>query len=143
MLKKSSSRVFWLSILLWVPYMMWIWSTVIALQKNIPEPDRINITLFKIAVIFPSVYCLFAIVYFFPSGNISMPLHLAAMLSLMYAMLVAAKTIKSVEMSAKATVSDYLGDFFLFLFYPIGIWVLHPRIQNILRGRHLMNQITE
>src|SRR6185436_19242881 len=106
MLKKSSTEVFWLSLLFGIPYMMWIWSTVITLQKIIAKSNRINITLFKISVIFPLVYFIIAIVYIFPSGNISIPLHLAAMLSVMYSMLAAAKTIKSAEMNDKATVSD-------------------------------------
>jgi hypothetical protein len=70
-------------------------------------------------------------------------LHLAAMFSVMYSMLAAAKTIKSAEMNDKATVSDYLGDFFLIWFFPIGIWVIHPRIQKILSSSHMTNQITE
>lgn len=62
-----------------------------------------------------------------------MPLHVSAMLSIFYAMIFAAKTIKSAELNKEATLSDYLGDFFLIWFYPLGIWILQPRIQKLLK----------
>jgi hypothetical protein len=30
-----------------------------------------------------------------------------------------------------ATPNDYIGEFFLFWFFPIGIWFIQPRINNI------------
>jgi len=42
-----------------------------------------------------------------------------------------AKTLRSIETGQKASLGDYLGDFFLFLFLPIGIWFLQPRINKI------------
>ena len=40
------------------------------------------------------------------------------------------KTLKSIEMSQKAKFKDYVGDFLLIIFLPIGIWFLQPRINN-------------
>jgi hypothetical protein len=69
-------------------------------------------------------------------GDIIMPLHLAAMLSSLYALIFAAKSLKSAELNRKATVSEYLGDFFLIWFFPIGIWILQPRIHMIIEKQN-------
>lgn len=40
------------------------------------------------------------------------------------------KTLKSIELYKKAKFGDYLGDFLLIIFLPIGIWFLQPIINN-------------
>jgi hypothetical protein len=67
------------------------------------------------------------------NGEIIMSLHFSAMLSIFYAMIFAAKTLKSAELNKEAKISDYLGDFFLIWFYPIGIWILQPRIHKLIK----------
>ena len=42
-----------------------------------------------------------------------------------------AKMLKSLELGRVAHFGDYAGDFFLFLFWPIGIWVIQPRVNRI------------
>ena len=63
-----------------------------------------------------------------------MPLHFAAMICTFYAMIIAAKALKSTELNKKATVSDFLGEFFLIWFFPIGIWILQPRIHKLINN---------
>jgi hypothetical protein len=41
------------------------------------------------------------------------------------------RVLKSIELEREAKFGDYLGDFFLILFFPIGIWFLQPRIRKI------------
>ncbi len=41
------------------------------------------------------------------------------------------RVLKSIELGRKAKTGDYLGDFFLMLFFPVGIWILQPRIRKI------------
>lgn len=43
-----------------------------------------------------------------------------------------AKTITSVEMKKESHFSDYIGDFFLIWFFPVGIWFVQPRINKII-----------
>ena len=40
------------------------------------------------------------------------------------------KVLKSIEMNREASVGECLGDFFLLIFFPIGIWFLQPRINK-------------
>lgn len=132
MLKKNASSVFWLSIFLGIPIYLWIWSIGTQLQSDKVKVNEIKLILFKISVIYPIAYFVFAIYYMFTNGWIIEPLHFAAMFCTLYAMIFAAKTIKSAELEKEAKVSDYLGDFFLVWFFPIGIWILQPRIHKLI-----------
>ena len=49
-----------------------------------------------------------------------------------------AKIIKSIELNKEAELGEYIADFFLILFLPIGIWFIQPRINKIVQ-----NQIKE
>lgn len=44
-----------------------------------------------------------------------------------------AKTIKLNETSNEINVNDYFGDIFKILIWPIGVWFIQPRINNIFR----------
>jgi hypothetical protein len=65
--------------------------------------------------------------------NIIIPLFLFIFLifCILYAIYFNAKSLKSVELQRDVTFSDYAADFFLFLFFPIGIWFIQPRINRI------------
>ncbi len=132
MLKKDASSVFWLSIFLGIPIYLWLWSIGTMLQTDKVKVNKIKLILFKISVIYPIAYFVFAIFYLLINGWFVMPLHFAAMFSTLYAMIFAAKTLKSAELKKRAKISDYLGDFFLVWFFPIGIWILQPRIHKLI-----------
>jgi hypothetical protein len=53
------------------------------------------------------------------------------MFCIFYALYFNAKALKAVEWQKKVTLSDYVGDFFLIWFFPIGLWFIQPRINNI------------
>lgn len=41
------------------------------------------------------------------------------------------KSLRSIENNREVGVGEYIGDFFLVLFLPIGIWFLQPRVNKI------------
>ncbi len=41
------------------------------------------------------------------------------------------RTLKSIEAGRKATVGECIGDFFLVIILPLGIWFLQPRINKV------------
>jgi len=45
-----------------------------------------------------------------------------------------ARTLKSIEKDKKADIGECIGDFFLIVFLPIGIWFLQPRINKVTAG---------
>ena len=132
MLKKDASSVFWLSIFLGIPIYLWLWSIGTKLQSDKVKINELKLLIFKVSVFYPIAYFVFAIYYMFTNGWVVMPMHIAAMISTFYAMIFAAKTLKSAELKREAKISDYLGDFFLVWFFPIGIWILQPRIHKLI-----------
>ena len=134
MLQKSSAFVFWISIIVGLPILIWIWSIGIKLQKESLTVSKLKMWIFKISIIFPLAYGIFFFIYYIIlHGEIIMSLHLSAMLSIFYAIIFAAKTLKSAELNREATLSDYLGEFFLIWFFPFGIWILQPRIHKLIK----------
>jgi len=53
------------------------------------------------------------------------------MFCIFYCLYFVAKALKSVELQREVTFNDYAGEFFLFWFSPIGVWVLQPRINKL------------
>lgn len=45
-----------------------------------------------------------------------------------------AKLLKSVELKREAMFSEFSSDFLLILFFPIGIWIIQPRLNKIIRN---------
>jgi hypothetical protein len=65
------------------------------------------------------------------SGATAIPFFYVSFAALHF-ILFPAKTLKSVELKKEAEFGDYIGDFFLIMFLPIGIWILQPRINRII-----------
>lgn len=61
-----------------------------------------------------------------PGGNTQMLGYVASF----YNMYFIAKLLKSIELRTRASVNDYLGNFFLLIFSIIGIWFLQPKINR-------------
>lgn len=88
------------------------------------------------ALVFPSLYIFLFIAYFFSTGPviaswIIVPPHLLAMFCIFYTIYFAAKSLAAAQASQPVTFYDYAGPFFLIWFFPLGIWVLQPRINRL------------
>jgi len=127
----------------------WQWSVATGLQKMIPPGFGMNVTTFKVFLIIPVVYmlCIFSLIGYVFSGNfldnlqgssvfivfaVIFPLHLFCMFCLFYCIYFVAKTFKTAELQRPVSVSDYLGEFFLIWFFPIGVWIIQPKINQML-----------
>ena len=60
------------------------------------------------------------------------PLHLFSMFCIFYSLYFVAKTFKTVELQREVKFSDFAGEFFMIWFYPVGIWIIQPRINKFL-----------
>lgn len=134
-LSYSSSRVFWSTIIFSFLIFFWLWDIGTKLTKELPENVKMNVKLFKFIMLYPLLYLVFAFFYLIIEHDVFLPLHFMAMGAFLYCMLFAAKAIKSIEMEKESSISDYMGDFFLIWFYPIGIWYLQPRIHKIINKK--------
>lgn len=51
--------------------------------------------------------------------------------ALLYCMSFPARILKSIEKGKRADFGEYISDFFLVVFLPIGIWFLQPRVNKV------------
>jgi len=59
------------------------------------------------------------------------PLHLLSIVAVLYVYYFIAKTIKTAELNKHVKFNDFIGELFMLIFYPIGIWILQPTINKI------------
>jgi hypothetical protein len=121
----------------------WLYSISAGLQDKVPGNVKMKVKKFKLFLLIPIIYIplVFSLMSYSVDGlgqsnspyfalHIStiLILHLLSMFGIFYSFYFAAKTYKTVELKRKALFSDFAGDFFLFLFFPIGVWILQPKI---------------
>lgn len=123
----------------------WSYSLGTNLYKRLPVTAKMSLTRFKIFLFFPGIYMIFFLVFMaglfsdVSSGRepnpgilfLIFPLHLFAMFCLFYCLYFNAKALKTVELQRPVTFSDYAGEFFLLWFFPIGIWIIQPRVNRL------------
>ncbi len=124
----------------------WLWSVGVFLSKKLPIDAPMPSGLFKGAIIIPTLYILF-ICWFvaklmwgnemselFLQENLTIILtaHFTSMACIFFIFYYNAKALKSVELQHPALLGDYVGEFFLFWFFPVGLWFLQPRINKLL-----------
>lgn len=59
-------------------------------------------------------------------------LHLFSMFCIFYCLYVAARTLRATELKRPVTFGDFVGEFFLMWFFPVGVWIIQPRINKII-----------
>ena len=130
--------------------MGWLWSVAIGLQEKLPSEVQMKVTRFRFFFFYPLAFLpllVVGIIYFAGSVaasgmepdwaslvlglSVILPLHLFAIFCMFYCYYFVAKTLKATELQRKVTFSDFVGEFFLLWFYPIGVWFIQPKI-NVL-----------
>lgn len=130
-----------------VVFIGWLWSIGIGLQEKMPKELVMNTSLFKAALILPAVYFigLFGFMWTLFSNidrflmetidfsffSIIFPIHILSMIAMVYSLYFAAKTIKTAEVQQEVSFGDFIGEFFMIWFFPIGVWMLQPKINEI------------
>lgn len=129
----------------------WFWSVAIGLQKKLPENVMMKVKKFKIFFFIPLVYILMFMVFFSvfinelfsgnPEPNVGIigvlfvvifPLHLFSMFCIFYSLYFVAKTFKTVELQRDVKFGEFVGEFFMIWFYPIGVWIVQPKINKMI-----------
>lgn len=137
--------------------MGWFWSIAIGLQSKLPYHVKMRVNLFKFFFFVPVTYIsliLIGMKYlsynaqdFFEGVNpnilgvifvVIIPLHLFSMFCMFYMIFFAAKTVKSVELQKEAEIGDYIVDMLLLWFYPVGVWIIQPRINKLTEREKLI-----
>ena len=130
-------------------FLGWFWSIGTGMQHLIPEDITLKTGKFRFFLIYAFVYMLLFsvfVIYTFASIHLIsentdvyggmifliVPLHFLAMFAMFYCLYFVAKTYKTVELQRAVTFSDFAGEFFLFWFFPIGVWVIQPKINAMM-----------
>lgn len=127
-------------------YFFWVFMSGNILFQILPKKIELNYNLWIINTFIWSMAYLVVMVISDGEGMKFNGIEVIPMLYVFYAILnfmaFPAKALKSLEKGKVADLSEYIGDFFLIFFLPIGIWFLQPRINKI--GKELeLNQSEE
>ncbi|MBB3188525.1 hypothetical protein [Microbacter margulisiae] len=123
----------------------WLYALGKNLHTKLPPTITMSLKLFKIFFFVPAIYILLGAIimiagepYFIVHGKSSLVilsiiflLHLFSMFGILYCFYFIAKALKSTELQKPVRFSDFTGEFFLIWFFPVGIWVIQPRINKL------------
>ncbi len=142
----SYMRLFPLMMILFIGVLFgWFWSIAVGLQYKVPEGVKMNVGRFKIFFFSPLIY-IFLFLFFFMiaiTGHffspsmfaVILPLHIYSIFCIFYMLFFVAKTFKTVELQREVTFSDFAGEFFMIWFYPIGIWIIQPKVNKMVEEK--------
>lgn len=114
----------------------WLYILGTSLYTKLPPNDKMNIKFFKFNIHFVIVYSLvfmantttldglinFGVLFIF---------HLYSIYCMFYGLYFVSKALVSIEKQQEAVLGDFLGTFFMFWFFPIGIWAIQPKVKKI------------
>jgi hypothetical protein len=129
-------------------FLSWFYALGTNLHKKLPVTAKMSLTRFKIFLFIPIGYillfCAFMLTMFYNVSNgvspnpaifsLIVPFHLFSMFCIFYCLYFNAKALKSVELQRPVSFSDFAGEFFLIWFFPIGVWIIQPRINKLFDG---------
>ncbi len=135
----------------------WFYALGVNMHKRLPASVKMNLGRFKIFLFIPVIYILsICILMFFVFNNIStadqpprylglfaliIPVHLFSMFCIFYCLYFNAKALKSVELQRPVTFNDFVGEFFLLWFYPVGVWFIQPRVNKLVENNNVQEEI--
>ena len=126
-------------------FLGWLYVMGSNLHSKLPKGVSMNLATFTWFVIIPAAYICLASAFFLgkfvdilhgqqldPSiFGLIVPVHLFCMFCMFYCLYFVARTLKAVELKRTVAFSDYGGEFFLLWFFPIGVWIIQPRINRM------------
>lgn len=146
-----------ISLGIYIALNFWYWSIATGLKSKLPENLKLNYTSFTIFLTIPIATMLIlllvlnsfinsiqsmSIVNEFPltpfafvnSFSLFIPLQILSIIAYFYCINFTAKVMKTVELQRATKFSDFVEEFFLLLFHFVGVWMLQPKIQKLLKG---------
>lgn len=132
--------------LLTVSLGLWLWSLGTFLNSLAPPQLRMKTRFFGLSVIYLPLYLpLFGIFFegqqltrnlavILISWAVIFPLHLFAMFCQYYSCYFVSKSLAMVENPRRASFADYVGYFFGLWIFPVGVWIIQPRINGLYKA---------
>lgn len=117
----------------------WFWSMGAFFSSILPSTMRVSLGFFHFALVYPVIYVPFFLWFALGATPISvlaiLPLHLFAMFCMFYDLYFVSRIFVMAETGRKASFSDYIGPLMLLWFYPVGIWIIQPRVNRLYLSR--------
>jgi len=113
-------------------YGLWLMVIIMILQRIVPPEINVNPGWFLIRLLFALSYMFY--IEWVKGGELPSSLyvvHFLAVLSIFSCVIDAARFLVIAEEGRKQRFDKYIGTFLLFMFYPLGVWFLHPRIRRV------------
>ena len=118
-----------------VCFLGWFWSMGSFLTSIVQPVLRLRMGFFRFAVVFPAIYIpVFIALLQNPNPTafaVILPFHFFAMYCMFYLLYFVSKSLVLAETGKSASFYDYAGPFFLIWFYPVGVWIIQPRINRL------------
>jgi hypothetical protein len=117
----------------------WMWTIANELHKLLPVGQKFTIWGFRTAFLLALILLVFvfwatqnetfmARDYFLILLFVGVPIYLGLMI---YVVLFAAKTLKTIELGRLAKIDEYAGEAFLIWMVPLGVWFIQPRLNRL------------
>jgi hypothetical protein len=134
-----------------VTFIIWLYFLGTNLFSKLPQGHNMNIRFFKNNIIFIIIANistnLFFIINAITNFKLIEPLDKTMVLpfviisfcsvfSLFYILYFLSKSLVSVEKQEILKLTDYFGELLFLLFFPVGIWIIQPRINQIFKNTH-------
>jgi hypothetical protein len=127
----------------------WRYSLGASLYRKRAPGVRLNVVLFNVCMLVPTVvvsamWVFFMIILPGRAGHepiapgvlgLIAVIHLFSIFCIFYCISFVAKALKSVELQREATMTSSAGEFILVWLFPIGVWIIQPRVNRLFDSR--------
>lgn len=127
-----------------VVYVLWLWRIGLHLYHRLPAQIKISRAYLHLGTLYFVLYTLLLVYTLglvkedvqegnFPYGMLLLlaPMHLLATFCILYTVYFAARSLASVEEQRMVSGAEFAGAYLQFLFLPVGIWFLQPRLNKL------------
>jgi len=116
----------------------WLWSISLSASRRLPKELSASPAIMGIGLIYALAYSWFSFDLFhgfvFPWYGVV--LHILAVVAVFYALGFSAKQLTKMMYRRQVTFVEYLGPLLLLWFFPIGVWFIQPRVNELLTEKN-------
>ena len=120
-------------------YFGWLWAIAAEANRKLAPALRSSTGWMGIGLAYAVVYVIGALIFLPDSTETGrgvpgfiVPMHLAAMCAIFYALLFTAKRLVTLDRKQRVNFLEYSGPFFLLWFFPVGVWFIQPKVNKLL-----------
>ena len=128
-----------LNLLLMIGLMGWVWTVGNTCNSKLPTELKKSSLPMTISIIYAGTYFIFLTFIFGKIGGIKMtylaPFHFAAMIGMFYSLGYTARRLVTLQKREVVNFFEYSGPFFMFWFFPIGVWFIQPKVNDLLGNK--------